>query len=87
MVGGIYSPQAPTSRWGRLLSMGAPDSPVRRYVTQPLGFRRYRALEALSSCSTGHVMFNVWCASDFCSDFCRALFALSALLQSTVERR
>jgi hypothetical protein len=29
VVGGIYSPQPPTSRWGRLLSMGAPDSPVR----------------------------------------------------------
>jgi hypothetical protein len=29
VVGGIYSPQQPDSRWGRLLSMGAPDSPVR----------------------------------------------------------
>jgi hypothetical protein len=25
----IYSPQPPNGRWGRLLSMGAPDSPVR----------------------------------------------------------
>jgi hypothetical protein len=23
--------------WGRLLARGAPDSPVRRHVTQPLG--------------------------------------------------
>jgi hypothetical protein len=29
MVGGIYSPQPPTSRWGWLLSMGAPDSLMR----------------------------------------------------------
>jgi hypothetical protein len=29
-LGGIYSPQPPTSRWGRLLSMGAPDSSVRQ---------------------------------------------------------
>jgi hypothetical protein len=29
-LGGIYSPQPPHSRWGRLLSMGAPDSPVRQ---------------------------------------------------------
>jgi hypothetical protein len=29
VVGGIYSPQPPHSRWGRLLSMGAPDSLVR----------------------------------------------------------
>jgi hypothetical protein len=52
-LGGIYSPQPPYSRWGRLLSMGAPVSPVRHrtlsgappdavrcasHVTQPLGF-------------------------------------------------
>jgi hypothetical protein len=37
-LGGIYSPQPLTSRWERLMSMGAPDSPVRRHVTQPLGF-------------------------------------------------
>jgi hypothetical protein len=29
VVGGIYSPQPPSGRWGRLLSMGALDSPVR----------------------------------------------------------
>jgi hypothetical protein len=59
VVGGIYSPQPLTSRWGRLLSMGAPDSPVRyqtgivgcpvrRHITQPLGFGSSRLLEALS---------------------------------------
>jgi hypothetical protein len=48
VVGGIYSPQPPSSRWGRLLVMGALDSPVRhqigpvhypvrRHVTQLLG--------------------------------------------------
>jgi hypothetical protein len=38
-LGDIYSPQPPNNRWGRLLSMGAPDS-VRctSHVTQPLGF-------------------------------------------------
>jgi hypothetical protein len=30
VVGGIYSPQPSTNRWGWLLSMGAPDSPVRQ---------------------------------------------------------
>jgi hypothetical protein len=29
-LGGIYSPQPPNNRWGWLLSMGAPDSPVRQ---------------------------------------------------------
>jgi hypothetical protein len=48
--GGIYSPQPPSSRWGSLQAMGAPDSPmchrtglvhcpVRCHVTQPLGSR------------------------------------------------
>jgi hypothetical protein len=32
VVGGIYSPQPPHSRWGRLLSMGALDSPVRHWT-------------------------------------------------------
>jgi hypothetical protein len=27
-VGGIYSPQPPNGRWGRLLLMGKPDSPM-----------------------------------------------------------
>jgi hypothetical protein len=30
VVGGIYIPQPPIGRWGRLLSMGVPDSPVRK---------------------------------------------------------
>jgi hypothetical protein len=30
VVGGIYSPQPPNNRWGWLLLMGAPDSPVRQ---------------------------------------------------------
>jgi hypothetical protein len=49
VVGGIYSPQLPSGCWGKLLAMGAPDSPVRHrtgtvgcpvrhHVTQPLGF-------------------------------------------------
>jgi hypothetical protein len=29
VVGGIYSPNHQNSRWGRLLTKGAPDSPVR----------------------------------------------------------
>jgi hypothetical protein len=36
-LGGIYSPQPPNNRWGRLLSMSAPDILV-RHVTQSLGF-------------------------------------------------
>jgi hypothetical protein len=63
-LGDIYSPQPPSSCWGSLLAMGAPDSlvrhqtgpvhcSVRRHVTQPLGFRSSRLLAPLSSCGTG----------------------------------
>jgi hypothetical protein len=63
-LGGIYSPQPPSSRWPRLLTMGAPDSPVRhrtntvpcsvcRHVTRPLGFGAGSTVGALSSCGTG----------------------------------
>jgi hypothetical protein len=48
VIGGIYSPQPPSSCWGKLLAVDAPDSPVRhrtdpvhcpmhRHVTQSLG--------------------------------------------------
>jgi hypothetical protein len=61
--GGIYSHQPSCSRWGRLLAMGTPDSPVRHWtgivpcpvchhVSQPLGLGAGRPLEALSSCGT-----------------------------------
>jgi hypothetical protein len=64
VVGGIYSPQPPNKPLGRLLSMGAPDSPVRhrtgtvgcpvrRHVTQPSGFGAKSTIGALSSCGTG----------------------------------
>jgi hypothetical protein len=64
VVGGIYSPQPLPLSLGRLLAMGAPDSlvchqtgnvpcPVRRHVTQPLGFGARSSIRALSSCGTG----------------------------------
>jgi hypothetical protein len=51
-LGGIYSPQPPNGCWGWLLSMGAPDYPVRCHVTQPLGFGSSRLLALLTSCGT-----------------------------------
>jgi hypothetical protein len=61
---GIYSPQPPKKLLGRLLAMGAPDSPVRHrtghvhcpvccHVIQPLGFGARSTVGALSSCGTG----------------------------------
>jgi hypothetical protein len=63
-LGGIYSPQPPNGRWGRLMLMDAPDSPVRhrtgtvgcpvrRHVTQPLGFGAKSTVGALSPYGTG----------------------------------
>jgi hypothetical protein len=52
-LGGIYSPQPPKKSLGRLLAKGAPDSPVRCHVTQPLGFGAKSTVGALSSCGTG----------------------------------
>jgi hypothetical protein len=94
---GIYSHQPLNGHWGRLLLMGAPDSPVRhrigtvgcpvrRHVTQPLGFGSNRLLASLSSCGTGQVLFIVRCASDFCSDFCHAQLRTVAFAESTVAR-
>jgi hypothetical protein len=58
--------------------MGAPDSPVRhrtgiaccpvrRHVTQSLGFGAKSAIGALSSCDTGQSGAPLTCCSDFCA--------------------
>jgi hypothetical protein len=63
-LGVFIAPNHLGSCWPRLLAMGAPDSPVRhrtgtvrcpvrRHVSQPLGFGAGRPLEALSSCGIG----------------------------------
>jgi hypothetical protein len=94
---GIYSPQPPHSRWGWLLSMGAPDSPVRHRTLsgEPatsavdrwrLVFKWHRTVW----CRTGYALFTIWCASDFCALTLRALFFTvqrsARLLQSTIAR-
>jgi hypothetical protein len=81
--------------------MGAPDSPVRhwtytvgcpvrRHVTQPLGFGAKSIVGALSPCGTGQS--GATPDSPVPSDFAALtsvaeLFTLSVLLQSTVARR
>jgi hypothetical protein len=98
-LGGIYSPQPPSGRWGRLLAMGAPDSlvrhrtgpvhcPVRRHVTQPLGFRSSRPLAPLSSCGTrqSSATPDRSCSLSGTPLTLRALFLCQRLLQSIVAR-
>jgi hypothetical protein len=66
--------------------MGAPDSPVRhrkgtvhcpvrRHVTQPIGFRAKTTVGALSSYGTGQSGAHLTC----CSDFCAALLLYCSL--------
>jgi hypothetical protein len=54
--------------------------PVRRHVTQPLGYRAGRPLEALSSCGTGQSVAPLTSCSDFCRDIVH-------LLESTIGPR
>jgi hypothetical protein len=96
VVGGIYSPQPPSSCWGSLLAMGAPDSPmrhrigpvhcpVRRHVTEPLGFWSSRSLAPLSSCGTGQFGAPLTLRLLLFVHY-SSLFTGQRLLQSTVAR-
>jgi hypothetical protein len=70
VAGGIYSPQPPRSRWGKLLTMGAPDRHCRLSGAPPR-HPTVRVLEQLTvgtivflwhrtvRCHTGHVLFTV----------------------------
>jgi hypothetical protein len=69
-------------RWlGRLLSMGAPNSPVRQPRHPIVRVLTVSTVGALSSSGTGQVLCIVRCASGGCSDFCvhcSSLFTLQA---------
>jgi hypothetical protein len=89
-LGGIYSPNHQSGRWGRLLSYGAPDT-VRcaSHVTQPLGFDRWSfwhvGHQTVRWC-TGQVLFTVRCAICACSDFCARSPRTVALLADRSTR-
>jgi hypothetical protein len=97
VVGGIYSPNHQTSRWGGgCLSNGAPDSPVYTghvrcdsHVTRPLGFRplelwRWALLD--DRWCTGHELWSVRCASMGEPDLCARWRAFNALAGSRWRR-
>jgi hypothetical protein len=92
-LGGIYSPQPLSSRWQRLLAMGAPDNPVRhRTVTvhcpvcatsaRLLGFGAVDCWRRLSFCSTGQS--GATPDSPVTSDFCCGTVPHCSILQSTI---
>jgi hypothetical protein len=89
---GIYSPQPPINRWGWAAvdgRTGASPDTVRcaSHVTQPLGFGRCRPLEALSSSGTGHVLFTVRCASDFCAHYPHTVAFVGVRCSRLLRRR
>jgi hypothetical protein len=84
VVGGIYSPQPPKQPLGWLLSMGAPDSPVRQPRHPTIRVLTQSTIGALTSGGTGHVLFTVRCASGGCSDFCAHYPRTVAALQATI---
>jgi hypothetical protein len=97
VVGGIYSPNHQSGRWGWLLSTGAPDSPV-----------RHRTLSGAPATSPGHWVPTVGAltcgatgqssgAPDMscrlfgasfgaCSDFCAQAHSVAHLMSSADER-
>jgi hypothetical protein len=53
VVGGIYSPNHQTKRWGGCVSMGAPDSPVRQPRHPTVRVLSISTIGALTSWFTG----------------------------------
>jgi hypothetical protein len=53
LLGGIYSPNHQNSRWGGLLSMGAPDSPVRQPRHPTVRVLTVSTVGALTARATG----------------------------------
>jgi hypothetical protein len=76
MVGGIYSPNHQNSRWGGLLSMGAPDSLVRQPRHPTVRVLTVLTVGALTSWGTGQALFTVRCAFWRCSDSAQTVRAL-----------
>jgi hypothetical protein len=81
--GVFIAPNHQFNRWGRLLSMGAPDSPVRQPRHPTVRILTISTVGALSSCDTGQfgVTPDRYCSlsgvpSGGCSDSTRTIRAL-----------
>ena len=90
VVGGIYSPNHQFNRWGRLLSMGAPDNPVRQPCYSTVTVLAVSTVGASDSWAIGqsggapdsHCSLS-GASSGACSDSTRTVHALFTL-QATV---
>jgi hypothetical protein len=81
--GVFIAPNQQFNRWGRLLSMGAPDCPVCQPRHPTVRVLTVSVVEALSSCGTGQsgAALDRHCSlsgapSGGCSDFARTVRAL-----------
>jgi hypothetical protein len=83
-LGVFIAPNHQFNCWGRLLSMGAPVSPVRQPRHPTVRVLTVSTVGALSSCGTGQVLCTVRCASSGCSDFCAHCSHCRRPLESTV---
>jgi hypothetical protein len=81
VVGGIYSPNNQFNRWGRLLSMDVPDSPVRQPRHPTVRVLTVLTVGALTSWCTGQsgapsgAVLTLCKLSAHCSRFCRRSLA------------
>jgi hypothetical protein len=75
-LGGIYSPNHQTNRWGGCLSMGAPDSPVRQPRHPTVRVLTVSTVGALTFWGTGQSLFIVRCSFWRYSDSARNVRAL-----------
>jgi hypothetical protein len=62
VVGDIYSPNHQNSHWGGLLSMDAPDSPVRQPHHPTVKVLTVSTVGVLTAWGTGQSLFTVRCA-------------------------
>jgi hypothetical protein len=90
-LGGIYSPNSQTNRWGGCLSIGAPDSPVRQPRHPIVRVMTVSIVGALTSCRTGQsgAAPESYCSVSGASltpalTSARTVHALFTLLQTTV---
>jgi hypothetical protein len=82
VVGGIYSPHHQSGRWGMAAGdgrIGQSGAPPDRHCRLSGASPRHPTIRVREQSNVGAIVFlwhrTVRCASDFCSDFWRALFA------------
>jgi hypothetical protein len=82
-LGGIYSPNVQTNRWGGCLSMGALESLVRQPRHPTIRVLTVSTVGALTSWGTGQSLFTIRCAFWRCSDSAQTVRTLFTFVLGT----